>query len=563
VDKNPLAVDLCRVALWLESHVADKPLTYLDHRIRCGDSLVGVFDLTGLKNGIPDKAFEPLEGDDRVTARELARRNRAERSGQTTLLTWNPGTILTDLARTSRTLDAITDDTPESIRRKKQLFEQSHADRAWLRQKEDCDLWSAAFFQSLRPNTPTITSSALADHLGGRHIDPRLMAQAQALSIRQDFFHWPLEFPEVVADGGFDVIISNPPWEHVELKEQEFFAARDTRIANAPTKAERSRLIRELPQANPALYQEFVEVLRAFDATRMFLGGGGRYPLTGRGRINTYAVFAELCRAAIRLGGRCGIIVPSGIATDDTTKFFFQDLVQLQALVSLYDFENRKGIFAAIDSRIKFCLLTLTHTANNENERSADFVFFALDVDDLRRPEKRFTLTADEIALLNPNTGNCPIFRTQADAEITKAIYRRVPVLWREAADGSPEVNPWKLKFSQGLFNMAADSHHFRTAKELEAGGYRREGNLFVSPYDRYLPLYEAKMLHQFDHRWATYEERESRRTGDWETEARDVTQQEKGNPAFVVQPRYWVREEVVESTIPKYPEPLAAALQV
>jgi hypothetical protein len=524
---------------------------------------VGVFDLAGLKDGIPDKAFEPLAGDDRVRARNLTRRNRVERSGQTTLLAWNPGNILADLAGTSRTLDAIADDTPETIRHKKQLFEQSHADRAWLRQKDSCDLWSAAFFQSLRPNTPAITSGALADHLGGRHVDPRLTAQAWALSIHQGFFHWPLEFPEVIAEGGFDVILSNPPWERVKLREQEFFAARGARIANAPTKAARARLIKELPETNPQLYREYVEALRAAAGASSLLRHGGRFPLAGRGDINTYAVFAELCRTAIRPGGRCGIIVPSGIATDDTTKFFFQDLVRSQALASLYDFENRKGIFAAIDSRIKFCLLTLTHMADNATGQAADFVFFALDVDDLRRPEKRFTLTADEIALLNPNTGNCPIFRTQADAELTKTIYRRVPVLWREAADGNLEANPWKLKFSQGLFNMATDAHHFRTAKELEADGYRREGNVFVSPYDRYLPLYEAKMLHQFDHRWATYEERESRRTGDWGTEARDVTPQEKSNPAFVVQPRYWVREEVVESAIPKYPEPLAAALHV
>jgi hypothetical protein len=562
VDKNPLAVDLCRVALWLESHTGDKPLTFLDHRIRCGDSLIGVFDLEGLKDGIPDKAFEPLEGDDRATARERARRNREERTGQMGLFAWSPANALADFARKSRTLDAITDDTPEAIRRKQQLFAQSQADPAWRRQKDACDLWSAAFFQPLQPETPTITSGALADRLGGRPIDPRLVAQAWALSAHQRFFHWPLEFPEVFADGGFDVILSNPPWERLKLQEQEFFAVRDARIANAPTKAARAMLIKALPETNPQLYGEFVEALRAAAGASGIMRHGGRFPLTGRGDINTYAVFAELCRTAIRPGGRCGIIVPSGIATDDTTKFFFQNLVQSQALVSLYDFENRKGIFPAIDSRIKFCLLTLTHTAENVTGQAAAFVFFALDVDDLRRAEKRFSLTADDIALLNPNTGNCPIFRTQADAELTKAIYRRVPILWREAPDGQPDANPWRLSFKT-LFHMANDSHHFRTAQQLEANGYRREGNVFVSPYDRYLPLYEAKMLHQFDHRWATYEEQENRRTGDWETEARDVTPYEKRHPAFVVQPRYWVREEVVESAIPKYPEPLAIALHV
>jgi hypothetical protein len=194
VDRNLLAVDLCRVALWLESHIGDKPLTFLDHRIRCGDSLIGVFDLEGLKSGIPDKAFEPLEGDDRATARELARRNREERAGQMGLFAWNPGDTLADFARKSHTLDTIDDDTPEAIRRKQQLFEQSHADRVWRRQQEACDLWSAAFFQPLKPDIPIITSGALANHLSGRPIDPRLIAQAWALSIRQEFFHWPLEF---------------------------------------------------------------------------------------------------------------------------------------------------------------------------------------------------------------------------------------------------------------------------------------------------------------------------------------------------------------------------------
>jgi hypothetical protein len=287
---------------------------------------VGVFDLAGLKDGIPDKAFEPLEGDDRVTARELARRNRAERSGQTTLFAWNPGNILTALAGTSRTLDALADDTPETIRRKKQLFEQSQADRAWLRQKDACDLWSALFFQPLRPNTPAITSGALADHLGGRHIDPRLIAQASALSIRQGFFHWPLEFPEVIADGGFDVVLSNPPWERVKLQEQEFFAARDARIAKAPNKAARARLIKELPETNPQLYHEYVEALRAAAGVSSLLRHGGRFPLAGRGDINTYAVFAELCRATIRSGGAAASSFPPVSLPTTPPRSFFRIL---------------------------------------------------------------------------------------------------------------------------------------------------------------------------------------------------------------------------------------------
>jgi hypothetical protein len=550
VDRNPLAVDLCRVALWLESHTGGKPLTFLDHRILRGDSLVGVFDLATLKQGIPDKAFEPFADDDKTTAREMAKRNRDERGGQRGLFDAIPETNLQALSRASHDVDAIGDDSPAAIREKKRRYEQSHRDPEWLRQHEACNLWTAAFFQPLQPDQPVITSAAVMDCLAGQAVDARVAASAMVIAERERFFHWPLEFPEVFAAGGFDVILSNPPWERIKLQEQEFFAARDARIATAPNKAARAKLIRELPETNPALHLEFGEALRAAAGVSQSLRHGGRNPLTGRGDINTYAVFAELARNAVRPSGRAGIIVPSGIATDDTTKFFFGDLVQSGSLASLFDFENRKKIFAAVDSRMKFSLLTM-RDATDSQQSSAEFVFFALGIDDLRRPEKRFTLTADEIALLNPNTGNCPIFRTQADAELAKAIYRRVPVLWREAQENSEESNPWRLKFKL-MFMMNTDSQHFRTAQELEADGYAREGNVFVSPDDRCLPLYEAKMLHQFDHRWATYNNAE---------DSRDVTLAEKRDPNFVVQPRYWVREEVVESVIPKYPEPLAQAL--
>lgn len=156
VDRNPLAVDLCRVALWLEAHTGAKPLTFLDHRICRGDSLVGVFDLKVLKDGIPDKAFEPLEDDDKVAARQLARHNRDERDGQRGLFHGDPQANVAVFTRSARAIDAIADDTPEAIREKRRRFEALHRDPAWLRQKEACDLWTAAFFQPLRPSTTTL-----------------------------------------------------------------------------------------------------------------------------------------------------------------------------------------------------------------------------------------------------------------------------------------------------------------------------------------------------------------------------------------------------------------------
>lgn len=122
--------------------------------------------------------------------------------------------------------------------------------------------------------------------------------------------------------------------------------------------------------------------------------------------------------------------------------------------------------------------------AGGEGTEAAEFVFFALNPEHLLDPERRFTLTADEIRLINPNTRTCATFRSKRDAELTKAIYRRVPVLIRES---QPEdINPWGVSFLR-MFDMSNDSHLFRTREQLEQEGYQLDGNLFVrgKPSDR------------------------------------------------------------------------------
>ena len=217
VDRNPLAVDLCRVALWIESHSAGRPLTFLDHRIRCGDSLAGVLDADVLSAGIPDGAFAPLAGDDRAAARRLKARNRREREDGQRRLPWDGAEALADFADFGARVGEIADDSPEAVRRKRALFEGRYADPVRRRLRQACDLWTAAFFQALRPGGQEVTTAALADHLDGAAVDPRVLARAESLAAEHRFFHWRLEFPEVFAGRadagpGFDVVLGNPPW---------------------------------------------------------------------------------------------------------------------------------------------------------------------------------------------------------------------------------------------------------------------------------------------------------------------------------------------------------------
>lgn len=562
VDLNPLAVDLCRVALWLESYAEGKPLTFLDHRIRNGNGLVGVFDLDCLKDGIPDKAFEALEGDDKAFARAAAAQNRSDKAGQASLYGGASGRPISDrptanalheFSASNHEVDAIPDDSPDQIKAKKRMYEQFHASSAWLRKRLSCDLWTGAFFQPLKPDAPVITTAALWKSESGEDIETSVELLAIDLARAFKFFHWPLEYPEVFAEGGFDVVLANPPWERIKLQQQEFFAPYDMRIALAKNKAEREKLIKQLPTERPDVYAKYVLALRGSSASSVFMRQGGRYPLAGRGDINTYAVFSELFRSLIGPRGRAGCIVPTGIATDDTTKFFFQDLVEKKSLQSYYGFKNERFLFPKpVEHTVTYGLLTMLGTELKAEQM--EFSWLCWTVEELHKPDRRFTLTAEDIELVNPNTKTCPVFKTAADAELTKAIYRRVPVLWREATEDRPEENPWRITFKT-LFHMANDSHHFRDREWLEANGYRLEGNVLRGSYDNYLPLYEAKMLHQFDHRWATYDP--------GSVDSRLVTQEEKVDPNFVVQPRYWVREEIVQATIPQYPEPLAFALRL
>ena len=257
-------------------------------------------------------------------------------------------------------------------------------------------------------------------------------------------------------------------------------------------------------------------------------------------------------RSTLNERGRVGCVLPTGIATDDTTKFFFQDVVESKSLVSLFDFENRSGLFPDVDSRMKFCLFTAGSGAQPAADRT-EFAFFAHAVEELRDPERRFMLSPEDIELLNPNTRTCPTFRSRQDAELAKAIYRRVPVLLRKGEAGRSRESPWGVQFRQGLFNMTSDSRLFRTREQLETDGWQLAGNVFHKNGTDYLPLYEAKMIHHFDHRWASF------RIEGGKDVAVDVPSENKQAPDFTVLPRYWVSAREVHLRVANLPKGMLA----
>ena len=350
------------------------------------------------------------------------------------------------------------------------------------------------------------------------------------------FLHWPLEFPDVTRAGGFDVVLTNPPWELLQPEETGFFRTHGRNdIAQLPG-AQRKAAIRDLPRTDPNLARRWEEHKLAIARQTGYIRKSGRFPLTSVGKLNVYAPFMETVRSLLKSTGRAGCIVPSGLVTDDTTKKFFQTVIEKRELVSLYHFTNRAKLFPDVGSNVGFCLLTLAGSDGTPSR--PDFSFFLQRAADLRHEERRLSLDEHDIRLLNPNTRTCPIIPSRRDVRLLREIYRRVPILVEE---GRSEGNPWGIQFRQGLFNMTSKSHLFRGREELRNDGWCLQEDVFHRDRDRYLPLFEAKMFHHFNHRWRTL------------GGSRGATCAAGRELAEDVFPRYWVTEAEVESQLQRH----------
>lgn len=531
VDLNEMAVELARTALWLEGYEPGKPLEFLNHHIKQGNSIVGVFDLKVLNNGMPAAAYTALTGDDKTVCTSLKKSNEKERGGKGQISAFEKKNPITNdrLVTLTKQIEALPNDDIRAEERKRELYEKLQQDSVYVKNKLACDVYTAAFFAKKNDAANVPTSRDLFDVMNDlAETKQGIRELAAKLSEEYSFFHWPVEFPEVFAKGGFDCVVGNPPWDRIKLQEKEFFSQRIPAIADASNKAARDKMIKALVTGNVferQVYADFEHALHNADATSNIVHykdfDDCRFALTGTGDVNLYALFAELNYRLRNERGTAGFVCPSGIATDDSTKDFFGEIASKGMLRSLYDFENKEGIFPNVHRMFKFCLLTIA--AGNT---PGDFAFFLKNVPELEDKRRHFSMTAEDFDLINPNTHTCPVFRSQEDAELAKKIYRKAGIFIRESA--SQNGNPWQVKFA-AMFHMSNDSELFATALGDGPDGKQM------------LPLYEPKLMHQMDHRWATFVNKK----------AFDVTFEQKADVNFFAQPEYWVpyTETVLRAT--------------
>ena len=573
VDRNPMAVELTKVALWIETVDPGLPLGFFDAQIRCGDALLGVFDLKVLEDGIPDAAYKPLIGDDQDTAKYYKKANHDATKGQGGFDFGTGQVVMPEMKPMALDFSGFRDlpeDTVEQIGAKAKRFTELRKKQGFVRATAAANLYVAAFLlpkvggapagASAR-TVPTTEELWIALNQGKMR---QAMMDALEAARRARAFHWPLEFPDVMQRGGFDVVLGNPPWERVKLEEKEFFATSAPQIASAKGKANRLKMIDALGAAPKGsaqhnLYSSFMATKREAEAISEFVRvagkEGGRFVFTGTGDVNTYALFAELFSVLYHKRGQAGVMVPTGIATNDTTAPFFDHLVTQKKLTSLFSYSEIKAWFSGTKDNQSFSLVTL-----GKSEK-AEFCFridTSSDIEDLRR---RFEFTPDEIIRINPNTKTAPVFRSRADAEVTAKIYRNAPVLIEESK--ASIGNPWRVSFLR-LFDMSNDSSLFRTAAQLEDEGLNRDGvdwrgtsalpsqgtltggggsaagsveQTVGALSQRYVPLYEAKMVTYFDHRWGYYPDG----TDDDTRALPRPSEEDKKDPAYDIGPRFWV----------------------
>jgi hypothetical protein len=537
VDVNPMAAELCRVGLWLEALEPGKPLSFLDHHIRVGNSLLGAMPEL-IAAGLPDDAFTAIEGDDKKACAVLKKRNKAERKGLGPLFAEQDAEIQTRLQQVAAALEELPDDQSEDIRNKELAFRRHEQTEDYRHKKQLADAWCAAFVIRKHFREPGREASARGltqDHLNdlasGGSLPTEFAAEVERLTRQYQFFHWHLAFPEVFAKGGFDCVLGNPPWERVKLQEKEWFAERSPAIAGAPNAAARKRLIEALTIENPTLYEAFEAAVRQAAGEGHIIRFSGRYPLCGQGEINTYSVFAETALHLVNPRGRVGQVLPSGIIIDQACSAFFTLLMQSKRLIDVKSFENEALIFRDVHHFTKFCLITIGGDA--VTTEAAAFVFFVRKLEELSDVSRSFTLTFSDVLRISPTIPVCPTFRSAGDAAITKAIYSRVPLL--RGGPATSTMSSWDIQYLR-MFDMANDSGLFSLASSLT------DSTLSGIPSDL-LPLYEGKLIWQFNHRFADY------RTGDVDRGHRvlpEIPENELCNPTLSVQPFYAIEKRHV-----------------
>lgn len=505
VDVNEMAVELCKIALWMEALEPGKPLSFLDAHVQHGNALIGATPEL-IARGIPDDAFETLHGDDPSVAKSLRKRNREARTtGQGTL--WAllseerdaTGALGAEVAAAGRAALSGYDQTLPEIRARAQRWESFQQSDTYRTATFIADLWCSAFLWPKQLAAETDAAPAIDVFLRICQ-DPTAAPAAVkrivgALAQEYRFFHWHLAFPEVFSfrwghgsapqdvswDGGFDVVLGNPPWDELTPSTNEFFSTYDANVRFVDG-ASQDEIVERL-QSDPIIAAEWNTYCRRLFGQIHFLKNSGRYRLfapgnLGKGDFNVYRMFVETAMEVTAVGGRTSQLAPETLYNGANTFAIRQALLTRFRWTLLLGFENAKEVwFKDVDTRMKFCIYAAQKGESSDmlnvafNLRTPTALAEALSGSTLRLPVQMIReFSPEALAIME--------LASQVDIDVAAQLYAAVP------AFGAPHLRP----------------RHFHM-RELDMTNDKR---LFTESPEG-LPLYEGRMVDAFDHRAKAY----------------------------------------------------------
>lgn len=555
VDLNEMAVELAKVSLWINSAVEDRPLSFLDHHIKHGNSLIGT-NQKCLQSGIPCEAYEKSKGRDSHPGNEVRRqvrkenRNLTEDSNVQAELGWSWGEEKSYVSLAER-LNQIPEEQRDDIHRKEDIYKELINSEEYKAEKLLHDVWTAAFFLDLEEHPDTYVTSKTIERL--RRDIPRNFSKkenpsdieticeiATNIAEQESFFHWELEFPTVFNGNhpGFDCVLGNPPWEEVKNQPSEFFAVSAPKIANAP-KNERDELIDELKNENPDLYKKWKSEEKRVERRRRFYNNSPTVAEGSVGKTNTYPLFTYHNSRITSAVGKAGFIVKTAIATDHDYSKLFKQLASEGYVDSLYDFENSRGYFPEVHRQERFCLLTLR--GDPDKDETIQMVFnlkTAEDLEEVEIPE----LSLEELNNLSSGSYQLPVLNSTTDLRLIREIANNDSIEPLEKEESGWE-SFWGFPYDSGAVQSEA------IVREDIVSSEEYDKLSIYQEYDenQFYALYEGKFIDFYDHRRGSFEDVEKADRFGKTPALYRPTDEDRNDPQYEIEPRYWVRAKEVE----------------
>jgi len=442
IDLNPLAVNLSKLSLWLNCFASEHKLTFLDHHLRCGNSLIGIRSLKQLAT-IPER-----------------KNDRRSYSSQQPLFNYNDLSAL--LENASKGISSITDideDDTDRQREVLQIVREATSDLTYL-----ADIYTAYL---MNPTISAGTYKELFEKLtNGKSAITSLSSSLMEIfasvivnRLSHNYYHWPLEFPEVFgpsAPGGFSATVGNPPWDIVKPNSQEFFSDYDPKFRTYG-KQEANRVSQKLMADNPLIAEKWQEYCNNFAEQSSYFKEPLTYDALGGGDINTYKIFSEQFFTLIQDSGHMGIVVPSGIYTDQGCQPLRELFFNHGQIDFLYCFENRRGIFN-IHRSFKFVLFGSKKGGTTNQFKCA---FMEHDPERLQIIDANaLKMSVHHVRKFSPESLSVMEFKNQTDIDITTKVYGDWPLIGEKLNDN------WNIKFNAEL-HMTNDSHLFKDPNDV------------------------------------------------------------------------------------------------